>query len=446
MRTQISDYASGAMVQVWSPDQRIYIERNLWILIMSLQQQAGVNIPVEAIEDYERIVEDINLVQIAEIEQKTGHDLRARLVAFNELAGHSYAHWGLTSCDVTDNATQVQIKLGLDLLRGKCFTVLRLLADHIRATRDVVCVARTHNLPAQATLLGKKFATVADEFLCGMADLTQAVEAMACRGLVGAVGTGQDLLDLLDGDLGKLERMNETFVRELGFSGQFLSVGQVYHRSEDAVLASTLCQLAAAPTNLARMVRLETGDGRMWEHFDDGQTGSSAMPHKRNSILSERICGLAPVIRGFSSMIQETSGATWYEGDVSDSVTRRVGLSGLFFAADAVLSNTVRLLEKLEIDKQAYADDLAENTFSISTGRILTDAIRRGVSRDYAYEVLQNYTDWVNLSSRLGITRSQLVNLMERVPLPEATRQIDQILDIIDSLSWEGEPDAFRET
>jgi adenylosuccinate lyase len=217
--------------------------------------------------------------------------------------------------------------------------------------------------------------------------------------------------------------VNLAFIDFLGYNTRVGSVGQVYPRSEDATLCAALVGLLAAPANLARMVRLETGYGRMWEQFDDGQVGSSAMPHKRNSVLSERINGLQFVAQGYLGMIGATSGAQWFEGDVSDSVTRRVGLPGLFKAVDAALCATIELLERLDLSKEAYSDELTDEWHSINTGNLLAQGLRLGMDRDKLYRRLQAGEVPEDL---------QEYTLQWYPSLPEAVAQIDRILEVID--------------
>lgn len=432
MRTRIDEYATEEMVAVWSPEYRIRLERDLWVLVMELQQNAGVAIPDEAIEAYKREAQIApDYAQTAEIESKTKHDLKARLDAFNQNAGYSYAHWGLTSCDITENATLLQVRHSLDLLMAQVRRVLFLLAGHIKATRDVVCVARTHNQPAQATLLGKRFASIADEIVSALGTLEFACSSLPCRGLIGAVGTAQDLVTLL-GAQDKYERLNAEFISELGFGCRKASQGQIYSRSEDLFYVAALQAVASGCVNLARMVRLESGYPRMWESFGDGQVGSSAMPHKRNPIRSERICGLGVVLQGYATMITSTAGQQWYEGDVSDSVTRRVALPGLFQAADAILDNTAHLLRDLDLSRDAYEAEVVEYRTQLKTGELLATALRNGADREEAYRAIQEWVlggAWERIP---GLTWEAVADIVgSDFELPEAQVQIDEVLQVI---------------
>lgn len=431
MRTRIDEYATEGINAIWSPEHRIRLERDLWVLVMELQQNAGVPIPEEAIKDYVAIARALPtnvLQQIAIIEQVTNHDLQARLSFFNKQAGHTYAHWGLTSCDITENATLLQVRHSIEYLMPQIRWVLSLLATHIEATRDIVCVARTHNQPAQATLLGKRFATVASELLSGLGTLDFANSAMPCRGLTGAVGTGQDLVTLL-GSQETYARLNDAFVAELGFRVHNISQGQIYSRSEDLMWIAALQHIVAACVNLARMVRLESAEPRMWESFEDGQVGSSAMPHKRNPIRSERICGLGTVLQGYQTMLTSLAGQQWYEGDVSDSVTRRVALPGIFQTVDAVLDNTAHLLQDLDLSRDAYEAETEEWRRALRTGDVLSAALRNGANRDEVYRAVQDSRPF----PPPGLTEEETYKIQRRpFELPEAQVQIDEVLAVIE--------------
>lgn len=430
MRTRIDDYASIEMRTVWSPEYRIRMERELWVLVMELQANLGVLIPEEAIETYREIAEaglpPNVLRQIGTVEETTKHDLQARLAFFNRQAGHSYAHWGLTSCDITENATLLQIRNSLEWLMGQVRRVLTLLAGHIEATRDVVVAARTHNQPAQATLLGKRFATVADELLSALGTVEFAYSSLPCRGLTGAVGTAQDLVTLVGGQA-EFQNLNADFIEGLGFKARKSSQGQIYSRSEDLLYTAAVQHVVAGCVNLARMVRLESAYPRMWENFDDGQVGSSAMPHKRNPIRSERICGLGMVLQGYATMITSTAGQQWYEGDVSDSVTRRVALPGLFMTADAVLDNTAQLLQGLDLSKDAYEAETTQWQRALRTGDVLSAALLAGADRSDAYRAIQD-----ERIDGTGLTEQQVLKIMDKpFELPEAQAQIDEVLQLI---------------
>ena len=184
-------YASPAMKDIWSPAGRIAIERDFWIAVMKAQRDLGVAIPAEAIADYERVKDKIDLVSIAARERKTLHDVKARIEEFSDLAGRQFIHLGLTSRDLTENVEQLQIFRSLQVVRMKTAAALLALSKRAAAHRDLMLTGRTHNVPAQPTTLGKRIAMFGQEMLVAYTRLDELVERYPVRGLKGAVGTQQ---------------------------------------------------------------------------------------------------------------------------------------------------------------------------------------------------------------------------------------------------------------
>src|SRR3954470_8682728 len=301
-------YASPDLAGIWSPEHKIVLERQLWIAVMKAQKDLGIAIPDGVVEAYEAVVDQVDLASIAARERVTRHDVKARIEEFCALAGHEHIHKGMTSRDLTENVEQLQIRMSLEHVRDRTVAVLARPARRAPAPAALVLTGRSHNVAAQATTLGKRFATAADELLVAYARLEDLRGRYPLRGIKGPVGTAQDMLDLLGGDAGKLARLEERVAAHLGFGGVFTSVGQVYPRSLDFDVLTALVQLGAAPSSLAMTIRLMAGAELATEGFKPGQVGSSAMPHKMNSRSAERINGLMVVLRGNASMAAELAG------------------------------------------------------------------------------------------------------------------------------------------
>ena len=255
-------YASPELVALWSPENKIVLERRLWIAVLRAQRDLGVDVPEQAIADYERVVEQVDLASIAARERVTRHDVKARIEEFCALAGHEHVHKGMTSRDLTENVEQLQIRLSLEHVRDRTVALLARLARRAAEHAELVMAGRSHNVAAQATTLGKRFATAADELLVAYARLEDLLGRYPLRGIKGPVGTAQDMLDLLGGRRRrKLAELEERVAAHLGFAGVFTSVGQVYPRSLDFDVLTALVQLAAAPSSLAMTIRLMAGRG-----------------------------------------------------------------------------------------------------------------------------------------------------------------------------------------
>jgi adenylosuccinate lyase len=423
-------YASAAMREVWSPENKIIAERRLWLAVLAAQRDLGVDFggddPAVVIKAYQAVVQQVDPASIAAREEITRHDVKARIEEFNALAGFQHVHKGMTSRDLTENVEQVQILSSLKIIRDRVVATLVQLAQLAGEYADQPMAGRTHNVAAQVTTLGKRFATAANELLMAYQRITELIDRYPLRGIKGPVGTSQDMLDLLDGDVDKLEELERRIADHLGFGQVLVSTGQVYPRSLDFDVVTALAQAAAAPSNLATSIRLMAGHELVTEGFQAGQVGSSAMPHKMNTRSCERVNGLAVIIRGYVSMIGELAGDQWNEGDVSCSVVRRVALPDAFFAVDGLFETFLSVLEGFGAFPAVINAELQRYLPFLATTKVLITAVRHGVGRETAHEAIKEHSvavalqmretgrvdndllDRLAADPRLGITRAEL--------------------------------------
>jgi adenylosuccinate lyase len=384
-------YASPAMKETWSATGRILLERDFWIAVMKAQKDLGVAIPAEAIKDYERVRGEVNVERIKERERVTLHDVKSRLEEFSELAQRQFIHLGLTSRDLTENVEQLQVARSLQLVQFKVAAALLALAKRAAQHRDVMITGRTHNVPAQPTTFGKRLAMFAQELLIAFARLDDLVTRYPVRGLKGAVGTQLDQLTLLGGDTAKVDQLEARILKHLGFKASLGAVGQVYPRSLDFDVVSALHQTGAAAASCATTLRLMAGAGLLTEGFQDGQVGSSAMPHKVNARNCERVCGFSTILSGYVTMTANLAGHQWNEGDVSCSVVRRVALPDAFFAIDGLLETFLTILRQMEIFPAAIAAENERNLPFLATTTILMEAVKGGAGRETAHEAIKEH-------------------------------------------------------
>jgi adenylosuccinate lyase len=451
-------YASAAMVTLWSPEQKIVLERQLWLAVLRAQAELGVAVPDGAIEAYTAVVERgtsaVDLASIAARERVTRHDVKARIDEFAELAGHEQIHKGMTSRDLTENVEQLQVRASLSVVRAKVLAVLARLSRRAAEFDALVITGRSHNVAAQATTLGKRFATVADELLVALSRLDDLLVRYPLRGIKGPVGTSQDMLDLFDGDATRLSQLESAVARHLGFARTLTSVGQVYPRSLDFDVLSCLVQLAAAPSSMATTIRLMAGTETVTEGFQPGQVGSSAMPHKMNPRSAERINGFAVLLRGYASMAAELSGSQWNEGDVSCSVVRRVALPDAFFALDGSLETSLTVLDEFAAFPAVIERELDRYLPFLATTKVLMAAVRKGVGRESAHEAIKENAVAVALEmrakgtdrndlfgrlaadSRLGLSAGELASLLaDPIEFTGAARaQVAAVVGAVDAV------------
>lgn len=452
-------YASPAMTAIWSPRARVILEREFWIAVMRAQRAHGLDIPAEAIDAYERVKEQVDLDSIRARERVTRHDVKARIDEFCALAGFQHVHKGLTSRDLTENVEQLQLFRSLQLIRWKYVGCLSRLAERAAQYRSLVLSGRTHNVPAQATTVGKRLAMFGTEMLLACQALDGLLSRYPLRGLKGPVGTQLDLITLFDGDRSKVDSLERQIATELGFGAVLQGVGQVYPRSLDFEVISTVYQLAAGPSSMATTIRLMAGHDLAAEGFQEGQVGSSAMPHKMNSRSSERVTGLRAILAGHLAMTVELAGDQWNEGDVSCSVVRRVALPGAMFAIDGLLETFATILLEMEVFEGVVGAECDRLAPFLATTTVLMEAVKRGAGRESAHEAIKQHAvdaaralragsppdlfDRLLADPRVGLSDKALrdaLRLDERF-VGAALEQVDQFVAAVAALQ-QSAPDA----
>ena len=424
-------YASDAMKAIWSAEGRIVLEREFWIAVMKAQKDLGLDIPQEAIDAYERVKEQVDIDSINARERITRHDVKARIEEFCDLAGYQHIHKGMTSRDLTENVEQLQIRRSMDIIMNKAVAACVRMAKHARQWRDVVFAARTHNVAAQATTMGKRVAMFGEELVHWAHAWISAMERYRVRGLKGAVGTQLDQLSLFGKNAATVQELEQRICRHLGIEAKWINVGQVYPRSLDFEIISGLVGLSAGPSSFCKTWRLMVGHELCTEGFAKGQTGSSAMPHKMNPRSCERVNGFHAILKGHLSMIGGIIGDQWNEGDVSCSVVRRCVLPDAFMAADGLFETFITVLDQMDIYEPVIRTELNRYLPFLMTTTIMMAAVKRGVGREEAHEVIKEHA--VAVSDDLRHGRISCNDLLDRLGndarLRLSREEIQQIYD-----------------
>lgn len=409
------------MRDIWSAEAKIVAERKLWIAVMRAQSGLGHAIASNVISDYEKVINKVDLASIDAREKSLRHDVKARIEEFNSLAGHEAIHAGMTSRDLTENIESWQIRTSLLLVRDRVVALLAALG--VRATEFAAqpIAGRSHNVPAQITTLGKRFASSAEELLFAYERLESLISRYPMRGIKGPVGTAQDSVDLL-GSADAHYKLESAIANELGFTAILDSTGQIYPRSFDFDVVTTLVQLAAAPSSLATSIRLMAGAELVTEGFKAGQVGSSAMPHKMNARSCERVNGLAISLRGYAAMVGELSGDQWNEGDVSCSVVRRIALPDAFYAFDGLIETMLTVLNEFGAFPEVINNEIERYLPFLATTKILMAAVKAGVGREVAHEVIKEHAIKAALDIRAGKPNMMIDAIAEdsRIPLDKS--------------------------
>lgn len=410
-------YAAAQIRDIWSPEGRIILERDFWIAVMKAQQNLGLDIPAEAIAAYELVKDQVNLAAIDERERITRHDVKARIEEFNDLAGHEHIHKGMTSRDLTENVEQLQVYRSLEVIRNKTVAVLARMSERADQWAELMITARTHNVAAQPTTFGKRLSMFGEELLSAFHHIESILNAYPVRGLKGAVGTQMDQVSLFNGDTEKVAALDEQVREHLGLPQAWTNVGQVYPRSLDFRIVSSLVDLASGPSSLAKTLRLMAGHETASEGFAKGQTGSSAMPHKMNSRSCERVNGFHAILKGHLAMASNLAGDQWNEGDVSCSVVRRVMLPDAFYAIDGLYETFLTILGQMDAYPAVIEKENAHYLPFLLTTTIMMEAVKAGVGRETAHEAIKEHAVATVHDLRNG--KASTNNLLERLEADE---------------------------
>lgn len=421
---------------------------------MKAQRDLGLNISPQVIEAYERVKKTVNLESIAARERVTRHDVKARIDEFCELAGHQQIHKGMTSRDLTENVEQLQVFQSLTLVRDRTIAALAKLARLADQWRSLMITARTHNVAAQPTTFGKRLAMFGEEMLIALESINHLLAHYPVRGIKGAVGTQLDQLSLFAGNQGKVAELEQRIAVHLGMEHCCGSVGQVYPRSLDLQFVNALVQLASGPSSFAKTMRLMAGHELVSEGFAEGQTGSSAMPHKMNSRSCERINGFHTILKGYQTMAAALAGDQWNEGDVSCSVVRRVMLPDACFAIDGLFETFLTVLHQMHLFETVIEQENRRYFPFLMTTSILMAAVQAGVGRETAHSIIKEHAiatlndlragkstenDLIARlanDSRIKLSKDQLETILRSNPAQfgAASLQVDDFISKVDSL------------
>ena len=425
-----SRYATQAIRQIFSDDGRVIAERDFWIAIMEEQAALGLPISADSIDDYRSVRTDIDHESMRAREAVSHHDVNARLEEFNELAGHQDAQKGMTSRDLTENVEQLQIRSALEIIRFRSLSTLSRFAIRGAEHSLLPMAGRSHNVAAQAIVLGKRFSNFGEELLHSHTRLDDLLRDYPLRGVKGPVGTQQDMLDLFEGDPDKVMELERRIAARLGFTRIMGSVGQVYPRSYDLEVITALQQAAAGPANIALNIRLMAGYELGTEGFEPGRVGSNAMPHKMNASRSERIYSLHALLAGHTAVASQLSGHQWNEGDVSDSAARRVIIPDAFYATDGIFETTMHILDGFGAYPAIINRELERYLPFLTTTKALMAAVKAGMGREDAHRIIKKHAVAVALEMReQGTIENDLFDRLANDPDLPVTK--DQLEDAI---------------
>lgn len=378
----IERYTRPEMGAIWT-DEKKY---ECWLAVEIAADEAWSKLGHIPAEDVEKIKQNakFSVDRINEIEAVTHHDVIAFTRTVSESLGpeKKWVHYGLTSTDVVDTAQGYQLKQANDILRKDIQDFIDILAKRALEFKDTVCMGRTHGIHAEPTTFGLKFARWYSEMKRNQERFEHAARGVEAGKISGAVGT-----------FAEVDPEVEAYVcKKLGLRAQEIST-QVLPRDLHAEYIAAIALVATSLENIATEIRSlqRTEIHEVEEHFAKGQKGSSAMPHKRNPIGSENICGMARVLRG--NVVTAYEDVTlWHERDISHSGAERVILPDSTIGLDYMLNRMGKILANLDVFPETMKKNMDKTLGLIYSGRVLLKLVESGMSREAAYDLIQPYT------------------------------------------------------
>jgi adenylosuccinate lyase len=436
----IPRYSRPAMAEVWSEESKLARWLEVELAALDAWAELGV-VPAEAVERIRGRATPPSPTRVAELEAQTHHDVAAFVDAVAETLGDDgrWFHHGLTSSDVVDTALSLQVRDAGALILGGIDRALDAVVSRAERHRDVVMVARTHGVHAEPTTFGVKLAGWAFELARARERLARALEGMRVGKLAGAVGT-------YSGGDPELERIACERLDLVPEPAPTQVIPRDRHAELVAALALTAASLERFATEVRHLARTEVQE--IAEPFARGQKGSSAMPHKRNPVVAERICGLARVVRAAAPVALENV-SLWHERDISHSSAERIVLPDAFLALDYMLDRLAWLVDGLVVNAVRMRANLEASGSIVFSQRVLLALVEAGLARDDAYGLVQRNAlraQDEGLDFReLVEADAEITSLLDpdrltvAFDLAEALRHADSIVDRLSSLRVDAE-------
>ena len=386
-----SRYASAEMKEVFSPDRKFITWRKLWITLAEIEQELGLDITDEQIEELKAHADDINYDVAAEREKKVRHDVMAHVYAYGTQCpkAKGIIHLGATSCYVGDNTDVILMIDAMKIIRKKVLSVIDKLSKFAMEYKDMPTLGFTHFQAAQTTTVGKRACLWVQDLMMDLEQIDFVLNSTKLLGSKGTTGTQGSFMELFEGDSEKVRRLDEMIAEKLGYSGVFAVSGQTYTRKLDSIYANVLSGIAQSCTKFANDMRLLQHLKEMEEPFEKNQIGSSAMAYKRNPMRSERITGLARYIMVDALNPAFTTAGQWFERTLDDSANKRISIPEAFLACDAILGIYNNVAEGLVVYPKVIEKHLMAELPFMATEIIIMDGVKNGGDRQVLHEAIR---------------------------------------------------------
>ena len=426
-----SRYASEYMLRLFSSDMRILTWRRLWVALARAEQELGLPVTKEQVEQLEAHLTDIDYACAAAREKEVRHDVMAHVYAYGKVAPEAAGiiHLGATSCYVTDNADLVIYRQGLVYLKEQLKKVLANLAKFAETYKAMPTLGYTHYQPAQLVTVGKRATLWMQDFATDLEELEFVIHSMKFLGCRGTTGTEASFLELFDGDREKIDEMNRRISAAFGFESCFDVCGQTYPRKLDSRILNCLSSIAQSCYRMANDIRLLQHDRQVEEPFESSQIGSSAMAYKRNPMRSERICSLARYLMADAMNAPMTASTQWLERTLDDSANRRISMPEGFLCADAILRLAQNVTDGLHVNEKIVEKTVREYLPFIATENLMMEAVKRGGDRQQIHEIIRTCSMEATARMKAGESWDLLASLAGHEEFGMTKEEMEAVLE-----------------
>ena len=386
-----SRYASEQMQHLFSPQWKFSTFRRLWLALAESEQELGLSITDEQLEEMRAHLDDIDFDRAAEYEHRLRHDVMAHIRTFGDACPKAAGiiHLGATSCYVDDNTDLLQMRAALKLIRGELLAVIDALSEFAAREADTPTLAWTHFQAAQPTTVGKRATLWLQDFLLDLEQLETELSRLPISGCKGATGTAASFLALFRGDGEKVLALEKKIAEKMGVPNCIPVAGQTYTRKLDSFVMNVLSGIAQSAAKMATDMRLLAHLRELDEPFETEQVGSSAMAYKRNPMRCERVCSLSRYVVNLASNTADTAMTQWLERTLDDSANRRISLPEAFLATDGVLRLVQNVTKGLHVNEKIVEKLVWDYLPFIATENLMMAAVKRGGDRQQLHEIIR---------------------------------------------------------
>ena len=384
-------YASREMQYIFSPEKKFCTWRRLWVALAEAENELGLPVTKEQIDELKEHMDDINFDVAKEREKLVRHDVMSHVYAYGVQCpkAKGIIHLGATSCYVGDNTDIIIMADALKLVRKKLINVMDELAKFADRYKAQPTLAFTHFQPAQPTTVGKRATLWLMELKLDLDDLDYLLGSLRLLGSKGTTGTQASFLELFDGDHEKCRELDRKIAQKMGFEGCYPVSGQTYSRKVDSRVLSVLAGIAQSAHKFSNDIRLLQHLKEVEEPFEKNQIGSSAMAYKRNPMRSERMASLANYVMADMMNPMMVASTQWFERTLDDSANKRLSIPEGFLAIDGILDLYLNVVDGIVVYPKVIEKRLMSELPFMATENIMMDAVKAGGDRQELHEKIR---------------------------------------------------------